>query len=166
MCWAFVDSWLLDSGKEAEELMQRQGTRHYFLPARPAHIHRKKKRTRYVEQAPTEVKRTEKKALEGMYEYIPVADTPKKKKKQAGRKQKPDRKEISSKGNEWTYVPAPSAQGSEKRAREKTSSKSSSKPKVSFAPSAFVQSFTSLTSLACAPALPAPTTSLQTLTHI
>ena len=129
--------------------MERQGARHYFLPARPTHAHRKKKKTRYVvEKTPiehaVEVKHTKvTRDLEGMYEYIPAADT-NEKKKSSRRKKESDRNATSSKGNEWMYVPAASVKESKTRAKKQPSRKSSSKTKVSFAPSAFVLTFPSL----------------------
>lgn len=151
MCWAFVDSWLLDLDKEAEEVMQRQGSRNQVLPARTAHIHGKKERPRYnAKKAPmaevAEGKKKERVGLQGMYEYIPAADM---KEKKSGRKGESDRKDASSQGNEWMYIPAASVRESERKARNTSSTK------VSFAPSAFV----------CTAASRASTTSLHHITH-
>lgn len=137
MCWAFVDSWLLDSSQEAKELMQRQGTRHYFVPAQPTHAHRKKRETRYTVDKPpskvaakveTQPKKGQRKKIDlrGMYEYVPATDSREKESKKES-----NRKAALSTGNEWMYVPAASVKATEKRSKERMGSKSASKVKVS-----------------------------------
>lgn len=132
MCWAFVDTWLMDPAEEKMDQLRRQGTREYFYSEHHPHLRRNNRR-RIVSKAGSDHLGD----IEDMYEYLPAREVEVKKSSSKSSSKK-DVEKINDGDNEWMYVPAPHG-----KKPTKAASKASSKRVVqkvspaSLAPSSF-----------------------------
>ena len=134
MCWAFVDTWLMDPPEEKLDQIPRQGTREYFYSEHHPHLRRKKKK-RIVSKARSDHFGD----IEDMYEYLPAREVEVKKSgSKSSSSSKKDVKKVNDGDDEWTYVPAPHGKKPTKHASKPSSKMAVHKVSpASLAPSSF-----------------------------